>query len=338
MPGAHRAGLRSTCHHEAHVPSARPRSHPRRRRPRPDAHRGRHTRMAAVPRPAGESGVDGPAGRHLVEDAERRVVGVHPRPRLVLPHRQRREDLRHGRDDRRGVEEAADRHAVLERVRRRTAEAGTVERGDRGQGRRPRLRAARRSEPALLPLLRRPQERQGELEAGVPHGQAAGRASSQEQLHLGDADHRREAGLRLRDQPRAVGVRHEGQAGVEDAPRELPDVRRFRHRRIAGARRRPADHLQRQREAAVHRRVRQEDRQTGVAHGPRPANGHERGGAALGLVDALRLGDARAHGDRHDWPRLRGELRPPGQGTVEAGRHGRRADSRAPTRGADCCC
>ncbi len=104
-----------------------------------------------------------------------------------------------------------------------------------------RLRAARRGQPALLPLLRRPQDRQGELEAGIPHGQAAGRASPQEQLHLGNADHRREAGLRLRDQPRAVGVRHEGQAGVEDAARELPDVRRLRHRRVARARRRPAD-------------------------------------------------------------------------------------------------
>ena len=119
---------------------------------------------------------------------------------------------------------------VLERVRRRAAEAGAVGEGDRRPRHGPRLRAARRGEPALLPLLRRSQERQGELEAGVPHGQAAGRAPSQEQLHLGDADHRREAGLRLRDQPRAVGVRHEGQAGVEDAARELPDVRRLRQR------------------------------------------------------------------------------------------------------------
>ena len=283
--------------------------------------------MAAVPRPAGKPGVDGPPARHLVEVPERRVDGLDPRPRLVVAHRQRREGLRHRGDDGRPVEEAADRDAVLERVRRRAPEAGAVREGDRRQGHRARLRAARPGDPALLPLLRRSEEREGELEAGVPLGPPARRPPPQEQLHLRDAGHRREAGLRLRDEPRPLGVRHEGQAGVEDAARELPDVRRFRHRRVARARRRPAGHRQRQREAAVHRRVRQEDGQAGLAHRPRSQGRHQRRGAALRLVHALHLDDARAHGDRHDRSGLRRQLRPVGQGTVAAGRHGRRADS-----------
>ena len=50
-------------------------------------------------------------------------------------------------------------------------------------------------------------------------------------------------------------------------------------------------------------------------------------GAALRLVHAVHLDHARAHRDRHDRPGLRRQLRRVRQGTVAAGRHGRRADS-----------
>ena len=129
----------------------------------------------------------------------------------------------------------------------------------------------------------------GSLAPGAAHGRAGVVAPPEEHLRLGDAGHRRGAAVRPLRQRRPLCPRFRRHAALVARAAARRDPQRLGHGVVAGAARRPALLGGRQRGTVVHRRAERRDRRRGVAHGPR---------RRVQLVDAVRLGERRAHRDR----------------------------------------
>ena len=115
-------------------------------------------------------------------------------------------DLCYDGGNRGGFEAASDRHGVQQRVYRRTGEERPYRGADPRKGDRAGYRIAEGSGSALLPLLPKPEDREGGMEEGIPFGTPAGRTAPEKQLRLGNTGDRWPLGVCLCRQPGSVCV------------------------------------------------------------------------------------------------------------------------------------
>ena len=275
----------------------------------------------------GVAGVSGPrherpgtrcqAARSLVGEGSRALVRRGAGPGLVITGRGRRNRLSHIGDQRPAVQEAVARN-LRQRLHRRAACSGAVER--RGEQTAPgaRQRAARGIGRDPIHGLRvRRSNRRPQMGAAGPLRASGRRPASEEHLRLRDAFQRRRAAVRLlRSERRGFLLLVGRDALVEANLAAAADLPRLRYGLIAGcasgARVRPAG----QRARVLPGGARREDRRRRLA---RAAHREEHLQSHLVMVDAAGLEELGPDRDRDDRSRIHPELRPRRQGAL-AGR------------------